>query len=321
MSQYEAVKLFIDRAASAVPAFKVTNENAPAVAQICDRLDGIPLAIELAAAKVHVLGVDQIAKRLDDRFRLLTGGSRTALERHQTLRAAIDWSYNLLSEEEKVLFARLSVFNNGWTLEAVEQILSQESGGFDVLDLLTRLVEKSLVILDGSRYRMLETTHQYAREKLLESGESESLHDKHLAYFIDLAETAIRQTQIVQDPLVSRRQLRSALQAVDRSSIVTILIQREAEVVQRVEVSRCELIRLLQRSDCFLRTVGSQVDEAEPLLHIRVLGSFPAERLQPACGFVQIVCPIQADCLIEAMLDGGRLRRHGCGNRKRHDDK
>ncbi|HJR80326.1 MAG TPA: adenylate/guanylate cyclase domain-containing protein, partial [Anaerolineales bacterium] len=122
LSQYEAVKLFIDRAKSAVPTFAVTNDNAPAVAQICHRLDGIPLAIELAAAKIRVLGTEQIAKRLDDRFRLLTGGSRTALERHQTLRAAIDWSYNLLPVAEQVLFRRLSVFIGGWTLEAAEAV-------------------------------------------------------------------------------------------------------------------------------------------------------------------------------------------------------
>ena len=194
LNQYEAVKLFIDRATSAVPTFAVTNENAPALAQICHRLDGIPLAIELAAAKVRVLDLDQIAKRLDDRFRLLTGGSRTALERHQTLRAAIDWSYNLLPAAEQVLFRRLSVFVGGWTLEAAESICG-DGLDVEVLDLLEHLINKSLVQMETmagqSRYSMLETMRQYASEKPVEAGESDSLRDRHLEYFLDLAETAV----------------------------------------------------------------------------------------------------------------------------------
>ena len=195
MSQYEAVKLFIDRARAAVTTFSVTNENAPAVAQICYRLDGIPLAIELAAAKIRVLGIEQIARRLDDRFRLLTGGSRTALERHQTLRAAIDWSYNLLPSAEQVLFRRLSVFIGGWTLEAAEFICQSESvKSEDILSLLEQLINKSLVSMDETqaepRYSMLETIRQYANEKLVEAGESDALRDRHLDYFLDLAEAA-----------------------------------------------------------------------------------------------------------------------------------
>jgi predicted ATPase/class 3 adenylate cyclase len=192
LSQYEAVQLFIERATLVQPHFMVTKENAPAIAQICFRLDGIPLAIELAAARVRALSVDQIAKRLDDRFRLLTGGSRTALERHQTLRAAIDWSYNLLSTEERRLLSRLSIFAGGWTLEAAEQVCAGNNhiSSHDVLDLLTHLVDKSFGILDESRYRMLETTRQYAREKLFESEDGEMLRDQHLAYFLDLAEQA-----------------------------------------------------------------------------------------------------------------------------------
>jgi predicted ATPase/class 3 adenylate cyclase/DNA-binding CsgD family transcriptional regulator len=195
MSQYEAVKLFIDRATSAVPTFAVTNDNAPALAQVCHHLDGIPLAIELAAAKIRVLSVEQIAKRLDDRFRLLAGGSRTALERHQTLRAAIDWSYNLLSHDEQGLLQRLSVFVGGWTLEAAESVC--EGGAIeseDVLNLLEQLVNKSLVVTEEVRqevrYHMLETIRQYAHEKLLGAGEGDTLRDKHLAYFVKLAEQA-----------------------------------------------------------------------------------------------------------------------------------
>jgi predicted ATPase/class 3 adenylate cyclase len=199
LSQYEAVKLFIDRAVSAVPSFAVTNTTAPAVAQICYRLDGIPLAIELAAAKIRVLSVEQILTRLDDRFRLLTGGSRTALERHQTLRAAMDWSYNLLPADEQTLFRRLSVFVGGWTLEAAESVCGNGAGpdlvhGEDVLHLLGQLINKSIVIKEEAgpetRYHMLETLRQYGHEKLIESGERELLRDHHLEYFQNLAETA-----------------------------------------------------------------------------------------------------------------------------------
>jgi non-specific serine/threonine protein kinase len=195
LDQYEAVKLFIDRAIAAVPTFTVTKENAPALAQVCHHLDGIPLAIELAAAKLRVLSVEQIAKRLDDRFRLLIGGSRTALERHQTLRAAIDWSYNLLSPSEQVLFQRLSVFVGGWTLEASESVCEGSSvKPEDVLDLMEQLINKSLMITEEvhheSRYQMLETLRQYANERLVESTESDVLRNKHLEYFLNLSETA-----------------------------------------------------------------------------------------------------------------------------------
>jgi predicted ATPase/class 3 adenylate cyclase len=190
LSQYEAVKLFIDRATNAVPTFAVTNENAPALAQICDRLDGIPLAIELAAAKIRVLSLDQIAKRLDDRFRLLTGGSRTALEHHQTLRAAIDWSYNLLPVAEQLLFTRLSVFMGGWTLEAAEAACSDTIvNSEDILDLLEHLINKSIVIMEETqyetRYHMLETIRQYATEKL---AEVDAWREQHASYFLTLAE-------------------------------------------------------------------------------------------------------------------------------------
>jgi predicted ATPase/class 3 adenylate cyclase len=194
LSQYEAVRLFIERAIFSQPTFAVTNRNAPAVAQVCHRLDGIPLAIELAAARVKSLPVEQIAKRLDDRFRLLTGGSRTALPRQQTLRAAIDWSYNLLTEAERVLLRRLSVFAGGWTLPAAEAVCGGEGiEAHDVLDLLTHLVDKSLVAMEGEgegRYRLLETIRQYARDRLMESEEGADLRGRHLGWFLDLAEKA-----------------------------------------------------------------------------------------------------------------------------------
>jgi predicted ATPase/class 3 adenylate cyclase len=206
LTQYEAVRLFIDRAVSVLPTFTVTNQNAPAVAQICHRLDGIPLAIELAAARVKVLSVEQIASRLDDRFYLLTGGSRTALPRQQTLQAAIDWSYNLLSEAERVLLSRLSVFAGGWTLEAAEAVCAGGSvKGWEVMDLLSRLVDKSLVIAEeiGSekRYRFLETIRQYSRDRFVKSGEEENIRNRHLDFFLGLAEGAeprlLRKEQIV----------------------------------------------------------------------------------------------------------------------------
>jgi len=191
--QYTAVRLFIERAAQALGTFSVTNANASVVAQICYRLDGIPLAIELAAARVKVLRVEQIAERLDNRFHLLTGGSRTALPRHQTLRGTIDWSYNLLTGTEQVLLRRLSVFVGGWTLEAAETVCADETiESLEVLDLLTHLMDKSLIGMDElavePRYRMLETIRQYAREKLLDANEREQLRDQHLHFFVQLAE-------------------------------------------------------------------------------------------------------------------------------------
>lgn len=198
LSQYEAVRLFIDRALLVAPHFAVDKDNAPHIAQICHRLDGIPLAIELAVARIKMLSIEQISKRLDDRFRLLTGGARTALPRQQTLRALIDWSYDILSENERLLLRRLSAFAGGWTLEAAEDVSAGDGiESYDILDLLTQLINKSLVVViaEGSqggetRYRMLETIRQYAREKLLEAGGSEIIRQRHLVYFVKLVERA-----------------------------------------------------------------------------------------------------------------------------------
>ena len=205
LSQYEAVRLFIDRALLVAPHFLVDKDNAPHIAQICCRLDGIPLAIELAVARIKMLSVEQISKRLDDRFRLLTGGARTALPRQQTLRALIDWSYDILPENERLLLRRLSVFAGGWTLEAAEEVCvgqndtsySQSILSYDVLDLLSQLVNKSLVVVIAevsqsgeTRYRMLKTIRQYAREKLLEAGGGEIIRQRHLVYFVKLVEQA-----------------------------------------------------------------------------------------------------------------------------------
>jgi predicted ATPase/class 3 adenylate cyclase len=188
----ESAQLFMDRASAANPNFQFTDENASSVAQICLRLDGIPLALELAAARVRVLSAEQIANRLDDRFRLLTGGSRTALPRQQTLQALIDWSYDLLTDSEKALFRRLAVFVGGWTLEAAEAVCAgDEIEAYEVLDLLTEIVDKSLVQVDESgetiRYQRLETISQYAREKLLVTDEANRVRNRHLDYYIEFA--------------------------------------------------------------------------------------------------------------------------------------
>ncbi len=195
LKQSEAVRVFLDRAAMVRPTFKLTKDNALAIAQICRKLDGIPLAIELAAARVKGLNVEQISERLDDRFSLLSTGNRTALPRHQTLRATIDWSYNLLSEKERVLLSRLSVFTGGWTVEsATEVCLIVQLDEPDVLNLILNLSDKSLVIAEEqegrTRYRLLETIREYALEKLVESGEERLVRNRHLDFFMTLAEQA-----------------------------------------------------------------------------------------------------------------------------------
>lgn len=193
----ESVRLFVDRAAASVPGFSVTAANAAPIVEICRRLDGIPFAIELAAARTNVLSVQDIAARLGDRFRLLTGGRRTAAPRQQTLQATIDWSWDLLAASDRLLLRRSSVFAGGWTLDAAVAIGSLESAGargesgpaldtLDVLDGLGRLADRSLVIVDRgthARYRMLETIRQYAMGHLVESGEVGQVRDAHLAFF------------------------------------------------------------------------------------------------------------------------------------------
>lgn len=191
----EAVRLFVERARAVKIDFGLTAENAPIVAQICQRLDGIPLAIELAAARIKLLKVDHLAKRLDDRFNLLTTGSRTALPRQQTLRATINWSYDLLPEPARVMFRRLSVFAGGFTLNAAEQICSDESAPPPVvLEMLGLLVDRSLVIVEPrreeERYRQLETIRAYAREKLIESNEADQMRRRHFDFFLRFVEAS-----------------------------------------------------------------------------------------------------------------------------------
>ena len=196
IAQSDAVRLFVERACAVQPQFALNDDNAQAVAHICQRLDGIPLALELAAARVRHLAPEQIAERLNDRFRLLTGGSRTALPRQQTLRAALDWSHDLLSAAERVLFRRLSVFAGRWSLVAVEQVTAHAAdvdrsrnliGRHEIPDLLSALIDKSLVVVDASgseaRYHVLETIRAYAHEKCTAAGEVESMCNAHLIFF------------------------------------------------------------------------------------------------------------------------------------------
>ena len=195
IAPYESVQLFSDRATLARADFRLTDQTAAALVSICNHLDGIPLAIELAAARVRMMSLKEIDERLDERFRLLTGGSKTALPRQQTLRSLIDWSYELLQHGEKLLLQRLSVFAGGWTLSAAERVCVDESvSERDVLGLLISLCDKSLVVVEQndsrSRYSLLETVRQYARDRLFESGHAVIVRDRHRDRFLALAEAA-----------------------------------------------------------------------------------------------------------------------------------
>ncbi|MFC7547498.1 BTAD domain-containing putative transcriptional regulator [Plantactinospora sp. GCM10030261] len=191
--RYPAVRLFADRATAVRPDFAVNPETTADVIRICRALDGMPLAIELAAARLRAMTPAQVAARLDDRFRLLTGGSRTALPRHQTLRAVVDWSWDLLDPAERALLCRLSVFVGGATLDAIERVCAgPEVPAEDVVDRLSALVDKSLVVTVGEvepRYRLLETIREYGRQRLAEAGEADRMHRAHAEEFLALAET------------------------------------------------------------------------------------------------------------------------------------
>jgi len=200
--QAAAVQLFVERAQAVLPSFALSSQNVAAVVQVCRRLDGIPLALELAAACLRSLSPQQLATRLDQRFQLLVGGSRAALPRQQTLRAMVDWSYHRLSEGEQRLFRQLSVFVGDCTLEAVEAVGSGE--GIEqqqVAPLLARLVEQSLVLAEGQvdgeeRYRLLETLRQYGWEELVAAGEAPAAAERHAAYYLGWAEEAAPQSEV-----------------------------------------------------------------------------------------------------------------------------
>ena len=238
LEAYESVRLFVERARGRDPTFSLSPQNALAVAEICSRLEGIPLAIELAAARVGTLSLDQISQRLRESLKLLTGGDRTAMPRHQTLKGTLDWSHESLSESERRVFRRFSVLEGGWTLEASEAVGAGE--GFeedDILDVLSGLVEKSLVMAkerqeSGVRYRMLEPIRQYAREKLEEGGESEEVRRRHATFFLALAEEA--------EPRLRGPEDREWLERLEtehdnlRAALSWALEQREAELGLRL---------------------------------------------------------------------------------------
>ena len=195
LERFDSVRLFVNRAIQSKSDFTISDANAAAIGEVCRRLGGIPLALELAATRVKLLSCDQIATRLNNQFRLLTGGARNALPRHQTLRAAVDWSYDLLSEPEQALFRRLSVFAGGFSLEAAEEVCCGGScGDEDILDLLAGLVDKSLVVVEERngrvRYRFLETLRQYAAERLREAEETEAWSARHLHWYLGEAQRA-----------------------------------------------------------------------------------------------------------------------------------
>jgi predicted ATPase/class 3 adenylate cyclase len=264
----DGVSLFVERARAVQPAFALNEQNAASVVQICRRLDGIPLAIELAAARVKALRPEQIAERLDDRFRLLTGGSRMAMPRHRTLKAALDWSFDLLSDGERTLFMRLSVFAGGFGLEAAEAVCA---GGTverpDVLDLLTHVIDRSLVAVDDSsseaRYRLLDTLRQYAQERLLEDEEAVAVRNRHRDHMVAIVERTAPalfggpQASGALDVLAREHEnIRTALQWSDEDPAgaaaelrLSAALWRYWEIGGHLEEGRAWLARALTRTD------------------------------------------------------------------------
>jgi predicted ATPase len=274
LSEYEAVRLFIDRATLARPNFQARADNISTIAQICWRLDGIALAIELAAARIRVLTLQQIVERLDDRFHLLTTGSRTAVPRQQTLRSLIDWSHDLLSEPERVLLRRLAVFARGRTLEAIEAVCS---GGivepWQTMDLLTQLVDKSLVYVEkspygDSRYYILESIWDYANEKLVAAGEADDLRRRHLDYFLAYSEKVgpylrgPHQKEWLEKTELEDRNLRFSVEAslelpgeVTKGLRIIAAMQRFVEVRGLFKEARENYTKLLAHPDAATRDV------------------------------------------------------------------
>ncbi len=210
LAEFDAVRLFVERAAAVLPSFRLEPQNASAVAAICRHLDGMPLAIELAAARMNALSAEDIAQRLHDRFTLLTGGSRTTIPRHRTLRAALDWSFDLLTDPERMLLRRLAVFAGGFTLEAAEAVCAgDEVEPRSTVDILAHLVEKSLVVFHAHerRYGLLETIRQYSEERLIASGYAAWMREQHGAYYLHLAEQA--------EPLLRGREQRAWLERLE----------------------------------------------------------------------------------------------------------
>jgi len=276
----EAIELFTDRARRVRPDFRLTDENAAIAAEICRRLDGVPLAIELAAARVRVLSLTEIRDGLHDRFRLLTGGARTAVRRQQTLRASVDWSHALLTEPERLVFARLAVFMGGFDLDAAQAVAG---GGdverFQVLDLLTLLVDKSLVVAESAsgptRYRLLETVRQYALEKLGESGEADAVRARHRDHYLAMA--AMLDTPA---PTGHERRLDQADTEIDnlraafvwsRENSDTALASQLASSLQPLWFARGRIREGLAWFDAALTDQNAQPAEVAPAVRARVL--------------------------------------------------
>lgn len=271
---YEGIALFLQVAAADDPSFRLTDENAPIIAEICRRLDGIALAIELAAVRVRVLTPRRLAERLDDRFRVLTGGSRAAVPRQQTLRALIEWSHGLLSEHERQLLRRLAIFVGGWTLESAEAVCADETvDRLDVFDLLSSLVEKSLVVADVEtrRFRLLESVRAFALEQLAAAGEAEVLAVRHARWVADLADRVVASwatssdlSDTVDGELDNARTAIDWALSHDELSLAGRSISGFAAVINRLLGQReltCRLELILSRLDA----------ELEPAVAVRVL--------------------------------------------------
>jgi predicted ATPase/class 3 adenylate cyclase/DNA-binding CsgD family transcriptional regulator len=277
LMDFEAIHLFVDRARQSRPNFDLSEANAAAVAEICTRLDGIPLAIELAAARVRVLTPQQIAKGLSDRFRLLTGSTRRAVPRQQTLQASVDWSYDLLSEAERTVLNRLAVFAGGFTLEAAEAVAAAgDIESYQVLDLVSQLVDRSLVLVDdaaeGARYRLLETIRQYAMGRLGQAGEGDEARTRHRDFYLALAEEAEpRLTGGEQDALV----IALSLEAENtRAALEWCLEQGDSEALLRLSgaLSFYWLLRgYVAEGASRLRAALEGADEAPPALRAKVM--------------------------------------------------
>ncbi|MCW2559036.1 MAG: LuxR family transcriptional regulator, partial [Mycobacterium sp.] len=276
----EAIELFADRARRVRPDFGLTDETAAAAAEICRRLDGVPLAIELAAARVRVLSLTEIRDGLHDRFRLLTGGARTAVRRQQTLRASVDWSHALLTEPERILFASLAVFMGGFDLAAAEAVAG---GGdikrFQVLDLLTLLVDKSLVVAesasDSTRYRLLETVRQYALEKLGESGQADAVRARHRDYYTALAAmldtpTSTGHEQLLEQADIEIDNLRAAFTWSRENSDVGLASQLVSSL-QELWLGRGRVLDGLAWFDAVLADQDARPGDVAPTVHAAVL--------------------------------------------------
>lgn len=312
LARSEAVRLFIDRARRSRPDFRLTGANAPAVTKICTRLDGIPLAIELAAARVRVLAPQQIVDGLNDRFRLLTGSSRTAAPRQRTLQASVDWSYSALSDAERTVLARVSVFAGGFSLEAAEAVAAAEGvASYDVLDLVSRLVDRSLVLMEdrgaGARFRLLETIRQYAAARLAEAGAADEARTAHRDYYLALAEESEpKLTGREQDALLATLILEAEN---TRAALDWCLEQGETEELLRLSgaLSFYWLFRgYLAEGVSRLRAAMEGADEAPPALRAKVMWGLAY--ISVLTLDVETIENMATECLtIAAALDDRRL--------------